>query len=90
MRICEFCLQFRDDGVCAYGLRLPKQMHCREFDPGMEKFCSNPADFVSSAQIIQMATFFGIRGAELKKIKLMSPHQENAIASDDKRSTYDG
>ena len=97
MRICEFCLQFRDDGACAYGLRLPKQMHCREFDPGIEKFCANPADFVSSAQIVQMATFFGIRGAELKKIKLMSPRQEdaiakqeNAIASDDKRSTYDG
>jgi hypothetical protein len=53
-------------------------MHCREFDPGIEKFCSNPSDFVSAAQIIQMATFFGIRGAELKKIKLMPLKQEQS------------
>ena len=78
MNICEFCLQFREDGTCGYGLRLPKQMHCREFEPGIEKFCSNPADVVSEAQIIQMATFFGIKGAELKKVKLMPLQQENS------------
>ena len=78
MNICEFCLQFREDGTCGYGLRLPKQMHCREFEPGIEKFCSNPADVVSEAQIIQMATYFGIKGAELKKVKLMPLQQENS------------
>jgi hypothetical protein len=72
MKLCEFCLQFREDGTCAYGLRLPKQMHCRQFDPGINKFCSDPADFVSASQIIQMATFFGIKGTELKRIKLMA------------------
>lgn len=90
MRICEFCLQLRADETCAYGLRLPKAMHCREFDPGMEKFCSNPADFVSAGQIIQMATFFGIKGAELKKIKLMTPKQDDSRAKEAERSTYDG
>lgn len=38
----------------------------------MEKFCSNPSDFVSPSQIIQMATYFGFKKAELKKIKLMA------------------
>jgi hypothetical protein len=75
MNICEFCLKLRYDGTCGLGLRIPKQMHCREFEPGIEKFCSNPADFVSEAQIIQMATFFGIKGAELKKIKMMPLQQ---------------
>jgi hypothetical protein len=51
-------------------------MGCREFDPGIEKFCSNPSDFKSSGQIVQMATFFGIKGAELKKVKIMATMQE--------------
>jgi hypothetical protein len=78
MNICEFCLQLREDGTCGFGLRLPKHMHCREFEPGIEKFCSNPADVVSEAQIVQMATYFGIKGAELKKVKLMPLQQENS------------
>lgn len=90
MKICEFCLQFRVDGTCAYGLRLPNQMHCREFDPGLEKFCSNPADFVNVAQIIQMATFFGIKGGELKKIKHMAPREEYSRTKNAERNTYDG
>jgi len=72
MIICEFCLQYTKDGQCAYGLRIPKRMGCREFDPGIDKFCSNPDDFVSPSQIIQMATFFGIKGTELKKVKLIA------------------
>ena len=72
MIICEFCLQYTDDGQCAYGLRIPKRMGCREFDPGIDKFCSNPDDFVNPSQIIQMATFFGIKGTELKKVKLVA------------------
>jgi len=47
-------------------------MGCREFDPGIDKFCSNPNDFVSPNQIIQMATFFGIKGTELKKVKAIA------------------
>jgi len=90
MKICEFCLQFRDDGTCSYGLRLPSQMHCRQFDPGIEKFCSNPADFTNAAQIIQMATFFGIKGAELKKVKNMAPQQERGGTIQAERNTYDG
>ena len=38
-------------------------------DVPIEKFCANPSDYVGIQQIIQMATFFGIKGAELKKIR---------------------
>ena len=72
MIICEFCLQYTKSGDCAFGLRIPKRMGCREFDPGIDKFCSNPNDFVSPNQIIQMATFFGIKGTELKKVKTIA------------------
>jgi len=60
------------------GLNIPKGMSCREFAPGIEKFCSNPNDFVSSSQITQMATFFGFKKAELKKIKLMADAAETS------------
>ena len=76
MTLCEFCIQFQSDGRCRLGLKLPKQMGCREFDPGIEKFCSNPGDFVNSGQIIQMATYFGIKGMELKKVKQMAAQEE--------------
>ena len=76
MIICEFCLQYQKDGKCGLGLNIPRQMSCREFDPGLEKFCSNPNDFVSPGQIKQMATFFGIRGKELKKVQLMAARGE--------------
>ena len=76
MIICEFCLQFQKDGTCGYGLNIPKRMGCREFDPGIEKFCSNPNDFVSPNQIAQMAGFFGMKGIELKKVKLMAAQAE--------------
>lgn len=75
MIICEFCLQFRD-AQCTFGLNLPKGMGCREFDPGMEKFCSDPKDFKNAGQIIQMATFFGIKGTELKKVKVIAKREE--------------
>jgi hypothetical protein len=60
------------------GLNIPKGMSCREFAPGIEKFCSNPNDFVSPSQITQMATFFGFKKAELKKIKLMADAAETS------------
>ena len=75
MTICEFCSQFRKNGECAFGLNLPKGMGCREFVPSIEKFCAEPKDFVGPAQIIQMATFFGVKGTELKKIKLMAARE---------------
>ncbi len=53
-------------------------MSCREFDPSLERFCSEPKDFVSHAQIVQMATFFGMKGSELKKVTLMASRAENA------------
>jgi hypothetical protein len=69
MTICEFCIQRRQNGACGLGLSLPKQMRCHKFTPGIGQFCANPADFVNAAQIIQMANFFGIKGAEMKKVK---------------------
>ena len=75
MTICEFCLQFRD-GQCTFGLNLPKGMGCREFDPGMEKFCADPKDFKNAGQIVEMATFFGIKGTELKKVKIIAKREE--------------
>ncbi len=77
MIACDFCLQYTQDGSCRLGLNIPKGMGCREFGPGMEKFCSDPNDFVSPSQIIQMATFFGIKGTELKKVKLMATREES-------------
>jgi hypothetical protein len=76
MIVCEFCLQYKQNGECILGLKIPKGMSCREFGPSLEKFCSNPNDFVSQSQIIQMATYFGIKGAELKKVKLMAAREE--------------
>jgi len=66
------------DGRCRLGLNIPKGMSCREFGPGIEKFCSNPKDFVNPSQIIQMATFFGFQRTELKKVKLMAALEESA------------
>lgn len=53
-------------------------MGCREFEPSLERFCSDPNDFVSPAQIVQMATFFGMKGSELKKVNLMAAREESA------------
>ena len=71
MTICEFCLQYAN-GSCGLGLKIPKTMRCREFAPGLEKFCADPADFVSPNQIVEMARFFGIDKAELKKVKIIA------------------
>ena len=76
MIVCEFCVRYQSDGKCGLGLNIPKNMGCREFDPGMEKFCADPKDFVSPRQIIEMASFFGFKGMELKKIKLMTTREE--------------
>ena len=78
MIVCEFCLHYRRDGECGLGLKIPKGMSCHGFRPGLEKFCSDPKDFVGSNQIMQMATFFGFQKAELKKVKLMAAQAEGA------------
>jgi hypothetical protein len=38
----------------------------------MDKFCSNPADFVDPRQLVQMASYFGMKGVELKKVQAMA------------------
>jgi hypothetical protein len=76
MIVCEFCVNYQQDGECRLGLKIPKAMSCREFGPGIEKFCSDPGDFVNPNQIIQMATYFGMKGTELKKVKLMATREE--------------
>ncbi|MEW6213211.1 MAG: hypothetical protein AB1631_33250 [Acidobacteriota bacterium] len=78
MIICEFCLLFQESGRCALGLNIPKTMGCREFAPGIEKFCADPDDFVSESQIVQMAAFFGIKGTEMKKVKLIAACEEQS------------
>jgi hypothetical protein len=52
-------------------------MTCREFVPALEKFCSDRKDFVDPRQLIQMATYFGIKGPELKKVKQMAAKEQN-------------
>lgn len=78
MIVCDFCKQYEQDGRCRLGLKIPKAMACHEFDPSIERFCSDPKDFVSPAQIIEMSTFFGIKGRELKKVSRMIAREESA------------
>lgn len=78
MIICEVCSHSGLSGECRLGLRLPKGMTCKDFGPTLEKFCADPKDFVNGRQIIEMATFFGMKGTELKKVKLMASREENA------------
>ena len=90
MIVCEFCLQYGPGGKCGLGLSIAKGMSCREFGPGIEKFCSDPKDFVSPGQIIQMATYFGMKGTELKKVKLMATREESFRAQPPVLQTSDG
>ena len=76
MIACEFCLHCAADTTCKLGLKIPKKMSCREFGPQLEKFCSDPKDFVNPNQIVQMATYFGFQKMELKKVKLMAAREE--------------
>ena len=82
MIVCEFCLHQTQGGECRLGLDAPKGLSCREFAPGLEKFCAEPKDFVNQNQIVQMATFFGFRRVELKKIKLMAAREDNRAAAE--------
>ena len=71
MSICDFCLE-SETGGCRLGLKVPKRMSCREFGPTLDKFCSNPSDFVDPRQLVQMAVYFGMKGPELKKVVAMA------------------
>jgi hypothetical protein len=53
-------------------------MTCREFVPTITGFCSNASDFVNPRQIVEMATYFGIKGPELRKVKLMASQEESS------------
>jgi hypothetical protein len=77
MKLCEFCTQLRPDGECGLGLDRPKRMTCGMFEPGVDRFCSNAADFVNARQLLHMATYFDIKGPELRKVKLMAERAEN-------------
>jgi len=72
MIICEFCLLHSPEGGCRLGLKIPKTMKCREFAPGIDRFCAKPTDFVSPNQIVEMAKFFGLERTELKKVKIIA------------------
>jgi len=54
-------------------------MTCREFTPGLEKFCANPADYVSPRQIVEMATFFGIQKTELRKVRIIAERRVDPV-----------
>jgi hypothetical protein len=77
--VCDFCRYYRQDGSCRLERNIPKTMGCRAFEPSLRKFCSDPKDFVSSGQIVQMATFFGMKGSELKKVNVMAARAEREI-----------
>jgi hypothetical protein len=47
-------------------------MKCVDFTPGIERFCSTPADYVGREQLKQMALFFGLAGKELKRVLAMT------------------
>lgn len=75
MIICDLCSHYTLNGECRLELRIPKGMSCQAFRPTMEKFCADPKDFVSERQIIEMATFFGMKGSALNKVKLMASEE---------------
>jgi hypothetical protein len=81
MTICDFCIHATDDDACNLGLNKPKVMSCREFGPGLRKFCSDPKDFVNPNQIVEMATFFGFKKTELKRVRLMAERAEKIRAN---------
>ena len=72
MTLCEFCVLQQTDAHCSKGHTTPKKMKCVDFMPGIERFCSTPADYKGQAQVIQMAVYFGLAGKELKRVIAMS------------------
>lgn len=68
MTICEFCVLQQADKSCLRGLTIPKKMRCLDFAPGIERFCQDPTDYKGGEQLHQMASYFGLRGKELKRV----------------------
>ena len=68
MTLCEFCTLQQAEGRCSYGHPIPKKMRCIGFTPGIERFCSTPADYSGRGQLKQMALYFGMKGKELKRV----------------------
>jgi len=58
-------------------------MSCRDYLPSLLKFCANPKDFVDSNQVTEMSKFFGMKGTELKKVRLMAAREEAKLANSD-------
>jgi hypothetical protein len=56
-------------------------MRCRDFQPGLDCFCSDRADFIGWKQIEEMALFFGLAGTELKKVRIMAGKEEKRACS---------
>jgi hypothetical protein len=75
MSLCEFCVLQQADGKCASGRPIPSKMRCSEFKPGIERFCSTPADYKGREQLRQMAIFFGLAGKELQRVLALSNPQ---------------
>lgn len=63
------------DGQCSNGHKTPKKMRCLDFTPGIERFCSKPADYNGQEQLKEMALYFGLAGKELKRVIAMSESQ---------------
>ncbi len=76
MTLCEFCVLQQSDGRCASGRTIPKKMKCVDFTPGIERFCSTPADYVGREQLKQIALFFGLAGKELKLVLALGDAQK--------------
>jgi hypothetical protein len=83
MTLCEFCVLQQADGSCSNGHTTPKKMRCVDFAPGIERFCSTPADYVGQEQLKQMALFFGLAGKELKRVLEMSKAARRSEATHD-------
>src|SRR4029453_12441022 len=75
MTLGEFCVLQQADGSCGRGRPTPKKMKCVDFAPGIERFCSTPADYAGQEQLKQMSLFFGLAGKELKRILAMGEDQ---------------
>ena len=75
MILCEFCVLQNKDKKCASGRPIPSKMRCQEFTPGIERFCSVPADYEGREQLRRIATYFGLAGKELQRVLALSDLQ---------------
>ena len=77
VEVCDFCVQLSAGRQLPARPDIPKTMGCHAFEPSLERFCSDPKDFVGPAQIIQMATFFGMKGVS-EEVTRMAAREEGA------------